>query len=154
MDDHQSFTKNTERLTASHLADVAQLEELCFAEPWSKSSLALLLGDGGVGFVVTEEGRAVAYGGMLTVLDEGQITNVAVHPERRRLGYGRRIAKALLAYAEERGLATVSLEVRESNAAAIALYREQGFAVCGKRRGFYRKPTEDALVMIWKNERV
>lgn len=141
-----------ERLSPDHLADVAALERLCFAEPWSESSLAMLTREGGVGFAVCEQGRAVAYGGMLTVLDEGQITNVAVHPDCRRRGYGRAVTEALLSYARQTGLASVSLEVRESNAPAIALYTALGFATCGKRQGFYRKPTEAALVMVWRRD--
>ena len=141
-----------ERLSARHLPDVAELERLCFAEPWSESSLALLTREGGVGFAVLSEGKAVAYGGMLTVLDEGQITNVAVHPDYRRCGYGRAVTEALLAYAQKAGLVTVSLEVRESNLPAISLYRALGFAACGRRAGFYRKPTEAALIMVWQKD--
>ena len=140
------------RLDTSHLADVAELERLCFAEPWSENSLSLLLRDGGVGFVVCEGDRAVAYGGMLCVAGEGQITNVAVHPDARRRGYGRTVMQALLGYAEEKALFEISLEVRESNEAAIALYRALGFAVCGVRRNFYQRPTENALVMLWHRE--
>ncbi len=139
------------RMRACHLADVAELERLSFAEPWSEDSLRLLLGETGVAFVVCDGERVVAYGGMLCIAGEGQITNVAVLPECRRRGYGRAVTEALLHYAGENGLFEVSLEVRASNEAAIALYREQGFATCGTRRNFYRKPTEDALVMVWKN---
>ena len=149
MDKQTELTKKTERMTQMHLSDVAEIERLCFAEPWSESSLSLLTRDGGVGFVVCQEGRAVAYGGMLTVLDEGQITNVAVHPDARRRGYGRVITEALVAYAKRNGLCSISLEVRASNEAAIALYRACGFEICGRRRGFYRKPVEDALIMVW-----
>ena len=149
MDKQTNWNEKTERMTSAHLPDVAELETLCFAEPWSESSLALLTREGGVAFVVCEQGRAMAYGGMLTVLDEGQITNVAVHPDARRRGYGRVITESLLAYAKEHGLASISLEVRDSNEAAIALYRACGFEICGRRRGFYRKPTEDALIMVW-----
>ena len=149
MDKQTERTMKTERMTQVHLSDVAELERLCFAEPWSESSLALLTREGGVAFVVCEQDRAIAYGGMMTVLDEGQITNVAVHPDARRRGYGYMITEALVAYAKECGLSSISLEVRESNEAAIALYRACGFDVCGRRRGFYRKPVEDALIMVW-----
>ena len=138
-----------ERFCQAHLSDVAALEGLCFAEPWSEESLRLLLGETAVGFVVTEAGRAVAYGGMLCVAGEGQITNIAVHPDCRRRGFGRAVTEALLDFARERGLCEVSLEVRESNEAAIALYRLLGFTACGVRRNFYQRPTENALVMLW-----
>ncbi len=152
MTKEQNGAPQAVRMESVHLADVAELERLCFAEPWSENSLSLLLRDGGVGFVVCEGERAVGYGGMLCVAGEGQITNVCVHPDARRRGYGRAVMEALLGYAEEHALFEVSLEVRESNEAAITLYRALGFAVCGTRRNFYQRPTENALVMVWRRE--
>ena len=131
-----------------HLEGVAILERLCFAEPWSAKALELLLGDGAFALVCTKGDDVVAYGGMLTVLDEGQITNIAVHPDYRRCGLGRRVLTEVLNEAERRGLSEISLEVRASNLAAIALYEQTGFVCVGRRRGFYRQPTEDAMVMI------
>lgn len=135
-------------ITQAHLSDVARLERLCFDEPWSEASLALLLGEGAVGWVCEENGTAVAYGGMLLALDEGQITNVAVHPEHRRRGFGAAVVEALIRDARERGLVQIALEVRVSNAAAISLYERFGFARAGIRRRFYRNPTEDGAVML------
>ena len=132
----------------NHLGDVAVIERLCFSEPWSENSLELLLGDGGVGFVVEVDRRAVAYGGMVTVLDEGQITNIAVHPDYRRSGYGRAVVLALTEYAAKKGITSISLEVRESNIAAIALYESLGWKRCGIRKNFYKFPTEAAIVMV------
>ena len=113
----------------------------------------MLLANGAVGFAVEVNGEVAAYGGMLTVLDEGQITNVAVDPIHRRKGYGRKIVSALLDYAEKNGIVSVSLEVRESNEAAIALYESFGFCRRGLRKNFYRDPTESAIVMVWEKER-
>ncbi len=135
-------------LAAEHLPQVAELERCCFSEPWSQASLALLLGETAFGVVALTDGRVAAYGGMLTVLDEGQITNIAVHPDLRRRGLGRAVLHAMLDEAQKRGLASVSLEVRASNRAAIALYEQNGFAAVGRRKHFYRDPTEDALVML------
>lgn len=143
--------------TPSHLEGAAALEKLCFASPWSASSLELLTNDGiGVGYILTApaapntEPLVVAYGGMLITVDEGQITNIAVHPDHRRYGYGAAITRALLRHAKDAKLESVSLEVRASNTAAIELYKKAGFAVAGRRKGFYVKPTEDALVMVCK----
>lgn len=137
------------KLQKEHLGDVALLEALCFCEPWSEQALKILLGEGGVAFAcLDEQGTPVAYVGMLTVLDEGQITNVATHPACRRMGLADALLSALLDEARARSLATVSLEVRESNAAAIALYEKHGFAVVGKRNYFYKNPREHALVML------
>ena len=139
------------RMQACHLSDVAELERLCFADPWSEGSLALLLSETALGFVVCDGDRAVAYAGMMCVAGEGQITNVAVHPDYRRRGFGRVAVEALLQYAKENALFEISLEVRASNQAAISLYEKLDFSVCGTRRNFYQKPTEDALVMLWHN---
>ena len=141
--------------TPAHLNGAAELEKLCFSSPWSASSLELLTNNGiGVGYVLTTpaapgaEPTVVAYGGMLITVDEGQITNVAVHPDHRRHGYGAAIVRALLRHAKDEKLESVSLEVRVSNTAAIKMYEAAGFVEMGRRKGFYQKPTEDALVMV------
>ena len=136
------------RLQKEHLAAVAELERLCFSQPWSERSLELLLGESGVGFVCLADEVVAAYGGMMLDPWEGQITNIATHPDHRRHGYGRAVTDALLNDAEARGAEQVSLEVRASNAGAIALYEELGFETAGVRKGFYQNPREDALVMI------
>ena len=138
-----------ERLTSENIGGVAELEELCFSSPWSKKSLELLCDGKNVGFVaLDEEKREIAYGGMVCVLDEGQITNIAVHPDFRRRGLGEKIVSALLKYGSENGINLFSLEVRESNVAAIALYEKLGFVSAGKRKNFYSEPSEDAIVML------
>ncbi|MBR3894771.1 MAG: ribosomal protein S18-alanine N-acetyltransferase [Clostridia bacterium] len=136
------------RLSREHLAQVSALERLCFSEPWSENALELLLGDAAIGFVCVAGSHVVAYGGMLWAPDEGQITNVAVHPNARRRGCARAILSALTEAARARGALQISLEVRESNAAAIALYERDGYKTVGKRKNFYRNPREDALIMI------
>lgn len=143
--------------TASHLEGAAALEKLCFTSPWSAQSLELLTNDGiGVGYLLethsapATKAAVTAYGGMLITVDEGQITNIAVHPDHRREGQGEAILRALLRHAKDCRLESVSLEVRVSNEAAIALYRGAGFVEAGRRKGFYQKPAEDALVMICK----
>ena len=141
-------TNQAVRLTKEHLGDVAELERLCFSEPWSEKALELLLSDDAIGFVCLQDGRAVAYGGMLWAVDEGQVTNVAVHPDARRHGYARAIVEAFADAARAKGAVQISLEVRQSNAAAIALYEAHGYVEVGKRKNFYRNPREDALIMI------
>lgn len=138
-----------EKLTGGDLEGAAELERLCFAEPWSANSLELLTKEGiGVGMVCRKDGIVCAYGGMLVAVDEGQITNIATHPDFRRMGYGKAVCEALIKYAKNNRLDSISLEVRESNKAAIQLYSSLGFKVEGKRKDFYKKPTEAALVMI------
>ncbi len=135
-------------IAREHLSDVAELERLCFSNPWSEDALGLLLSDAALGLVVMQNGRAVAYVGMMQVLDEGQVTNVAVHPDHRRRGLGARLLEGLDKEARARALAEIVLEVRVSNAAAIALYERSGYLTAGTRRGFYTNPREDALVMV------
>ena len=142
-----------EKLTDKTLDGVAELEKLCFSQPWSRNSLELLTKDGiGVGMVCSRDGKVCAYGGMMVAVDEGQITNIATHPDYRRQGFGRAIVESLIKYAKMNGLDSISLEVRESNRAAIDLYTSLGFKVEGKRKDFYTKPTENALIMIWRNK--
>ena len=134
----------------AHLADVAELERLCFSSPWSEKALELYLTDG-IAFVAAgADGRALGYGGMLPSGNEGEILNLAVHPDARRQGLGGALLDALLAEAGRRGLALVALEVRVSNLGAIALYRSRGFAVAGVRRRFYTAPVENAYTMVWE----
>ena len=135
------------RLAVQHLAGVAALEKAVFSHPWSERSLELLCGETAFGFVALEGEDVTAYGGMLTVLDEGQITNIATHPDHRRQGLAAGVLSALLEEARERGLLSLTLEVRASNQPAIALYQKFGFSAVGRRSRFYTHPTEDALIM-------
>ena len=136
-------------LSPAHLPGVATLERLCFPhEPWSEQALLVLCREHGTGIVaLSEDGTPLAYVGMTYAADEGSITNVATHPDARRQGLGRAVVSALLAHAPALGLTDIYLEVRVSNEAAIALYRSLGFEEIGRRRNFYRQPTEDALLM-------
>ena len=140
-----------ERVTDKVLDGIAELEIACFSQPWSKNSLELLTKEGiGVGMFCSADGKVCAYGGMMCAVDEGQITNIATHPDYRRQGYGRAVLESLIKYAKYNGINSISLEVRESNHAAIALYSGLGFKVEGKRKDFYTKPVENALIMIWR----
>ena len=136
-----------EKLTTAHLTQVAELERVCFADPWSEKALELLVTDEAYGAVCLENGRAMAYGSILWGVDEGQIINIATHPDARRMGMGAAVLEHLIAVATVRGCEQLSLEVRISNTPAIALYERYGFLKMGLRRGFYKHPTEDAYVM-------
>ena len=135
-------------LTEEHLASVAEIEALSFSEPWSKDSLSLLCKENNFGVVATVDGRVVAYGGMTVVLDEGSVTNIATHPSYRGMGLGRSVVKKMLSVARERAVTKVYLEVRYSNSVAISLYTSEGFSSCGIRKNFYKRPVEDAILMV------
>ena len=127
-----------------HIAGISEVERQCFREPWSSDALREELGRG-IFLAAVEGGVVAGYVGCQTVLDEGYVTNVAVLPAFRRQGIAGALIAELLRRAE--GLSFVTLEVRASNAAAIALYEKYGFEPVGTRRGFYRQPVEDALLM-------
>ena len=133
-------------LGAAHLAAVAEIETLCFSSPWSETSLGMLLAPPNGGFAAIVDGAVAGYIGFLGVLDELEVTNVATHPEFRRRGVGRALVSALLDYARRESFRRVTLEVRASNAPAIALYESLGFTPCGIRKGFYANPREDGVI--------
>ena len=137
---------NITEMQEKHLPALAELEKQCFHAPWSEKMLREELG-GGIFLVAEQDGEVQGYVGCQTVLDEGYITNVAVSPDFRRRGAARRLIAELIARAKEKGLAFVTLEVRESHAPAIALYAGAGFAPVGKRKNFYSNPTENAVLM-------
>ena len=136
-----------EKVSKEHLSSIARIEALCFSEPWSEESLELLLGENATALVALMGDRVVGYVGLTYVLDEGQITNLAVHPDARRRGVGIALMRALELLAREKNLIFLSLEVRESNIAARLLYSSLGWVECGIRKNFYSKPTENACIM-------
>ena len=133
---------------SADLEALEALENACFSLPWSREVLACALPDERHEFLVAERGgELVGYIAMMCVLDEGDISNVAVAPEARRAGIARTLVGEMLRRARRRELSFVTLEVREHNAPAIALYEEAGFRTAGRRRGYYERPREDALLM-------
>ena len=141
------------KFSAEHVREAAEIEKLCFSEPWSEASLMMLAEGGyGTGVACVEDGKLVAYAGMVSVLDEGEIVNVATHPDYRRRGYGRAVIDEILRLAREREIITLTLEVRASNTAAQALYTSAGFCAVGMRAGFYSHPREDAVIMTRTEE--
>ena len=132
----------------SHLAGVAELERLCFATPWSEAMLAEELYNDAASFIVAEgeDGSVLGYAGIHVILDEGYIDNVAVRPDCRRQGIADRLLDVFCRFGEEK-LAFLTLEVRPSNEAAVALYWKHGFQEAGRRRDYYEAPKEDALLL-------
>ena len=136
-------------MTSAHLDEVADLERICFSTPWSRNMLAEELDNACSAFLVAldDDGSVVGYAGLLVIADEGYITNVAVRPESRRGGVAGQILDVFLKFAEANKLAFLTLEVRESNYAAIALYGSRGFRSAGRRKNYYEHPKEDAIIM-------
>ena len=135
-------------MTADHVSQVAQLEKLCFRDPWSENSVSSELNNPLSLWLVAVEGDKVAgYVGSQSVMGESDMMNVAVHPDFRRQGIGERLILELIDQLENRGNHSLTLEVRASNVSAIALYRKLGFEQVGLRKNYYRNPKEDALIL-------
>ncbi|MBR3290021.1 MAG: ribosomal protein S18-alanine N-acetyltransferase [Clostridia bacterium] len=136
------------RMTAEHLPALAEIEAMCFSQPWSAEGLAAELHNDTAVFLVAvnESGAPLGYLGMHQVLDECDIARVAVHPEHRGNGVGFWLLSAAHRYAQTHGGTRLMLEVRRSNAVARALYERFGFSVDGVRPRFYELPREDAVL--------
>lgn len=138
-----------EPMRVEDVEDVLDIERASFATPWSRLAFLseLLENERAVYLVAREDGRVVGYVGMWRVLDEGHITNLAVHPTARRKGVGRKLLETLTSLAVARGLRRMTLEVRVSNYPAQHLYLAFGFLAAGIRPGYYQDNQEDALIM-------
>ena len=135
-------------MTVDHVLQVAQLEMLCFSDPWSEKSIASELTNKLALWLVAEENGAVAgYIGSQTVPDESDMMNVAVHPDFRRQGIAEALVTALCEALKKQGSVSLTLEVRASNEPAKALYEKLGFELVGRRPNYYRNPKEDALIL-------
>ena len=134
-------------MTKEDAKELAVLDQLCFSVPWSEKSFQEEADNSlATYFVAKEDDKIVGYGGIWNVSGEGQITNIAVHPDMRKKGVASMLLKALMESAKECG--QIFLEVRESNQAAICLYEKHGFKKCGVRKNFYHSPAENGIIMI------
>jgi len=138
-------------IQSADIAQIAEIEKLCFAMPWSEESIRkdveenvvacwLVMDDG--------EGKVLAYAAMWFVLDEAHVCNVAVHPDFRGKGYGKAIFGALVETAKKNSMSLMELEVRRSNIVAQNLYHSFGFIDVGYRKRYYEDNKEDALLMF------
>ena len=137
-----------ERMTEQHISRVAELEKQCFSTPWSETALSEELSNKFARFFVALlNGEIVGYIGAHNILGEVYITNVAVFPEYRKNGFGEALIKKLIETVKKENADFITLEVRKSNTSAINLYEKCGFNAVGKRKNFYEKPCEDAILM-------
>ena len=140
-----------EKMNATHVSQIAELEKLCFSDPWSEKSIETELSCRlSVWLVALEGEQVVGYVGSQTVIDESDMMNIAVSDCHRRRGIARALVEELIRQLDAYQL---TLEVRASNAPAIALYEALGFRQVGLRKNYYHKPKEDALILRkeWKN---
>lgn len=147
--EHREMPVRIVPMKTEHLDAVAALERECFTTPWSRNMLAEELDNALSAFLVAldETDRVVGYAGLQVVLDEGYITNVAVRADCRRCGIAGKLLDVFERFAAANGLAFLTLEVRASNYAAIALYGRHGYRGVGRRPNYYEHPREDAVIM-------
>ena len=134
-------------VTEEMLDTLEEMEKECFSVPWSREMLLYQMRGNNVFLAAVNGGEVMGYIGMMFVLDEGYISNVAVSPEHRRRGIADLLLSYLHAEAEKLSLSFVSLEVRASNAPALSLYSKHGYIEEGRRKNYYSKPREDAVIM-------
>lgn len=142
---------NVVRFEKQHIPALCELEKICFSSPWSERSFEEELENPLAVFLIAEDdGRVLGYVGCHFVCGEGDITNVAVHPDFRRKGVARTLLNSLEDEAKTRETEYINLEVRKSNLPAISLYKLMGYEECGERPNFYTKPVENAILMTKK----
>lgn len=141
-----------EKMNIDDIDNVLEVEQDCFSVPWSRDSFVREITNNSVALylVAKIENKAVGYIGVWKIIDEGHITNVAVHSKYRGLGIGNELVSTLLSLCKEDGITAFTLEVRKSNIIAQSLYKKYGFTECGVRKGYYQDNKEDAVIMWLK----
>lgn len=141
------------RMGQEDIPAAAALEAQCFSEPWTENAYRSAFRREGVDYffwIEEEAGEVIGIISLTRMGEDGEIGNVAVHPDRRRRGIARRLLQTALAYGESNlHMEAFTLEVRDGNKGAIQLYESEGFQTEGIRPGFYKKPTEDARI-LWR----
>lgn len=137
-----------ERMNSFNILGVKEISDLSFSSPWSLLSMEKeLINKNAIYIVVKLGSKVVAFGGMWIIFDEGHITNIAVHPDFRRSNFGDTVVENLIKIAKANNMASLTLEVRSSNIAAINLYKKHNFSVEGIRKNYYQSPREDGYIM-------
>lgn len=139
----------------AYLRAVAAIEKQCFSDPWTLPMIEESLGTGlDVYLLLVEEGAASIVAGYCVfrvIAGEGELFRIAVAPDRRGLGYGKKLMDGMVDYSRENGVLAITLEVREGNLTARNLYKSYGFVEESIRKNYYREPVENAVIM-WKHE--
>lgn len=145
-----SSSVEVRRMRRSDVAAVVAIEEEAFSTPWREETFASLIDRPGVELLTMEDRDegVIGYAVLWCILDQGELANVAVTPRLRGRGLGAHLLSRVLDVARERGIESLYLEVRASNARAAELYRRFGFTDVGLRRGYYQDPKEDARIMM------
>lgn len=132
------------------LEEAAKLEAMCFLEPWSLKLLKdSFQGPWDTLFVAEKQDELCGYMALRILAGEGELQRIAVYPEYRRQGIASKLMEKMDIFFRANGVGDATLEVRAGNQAALNLYKSYGFAEEGIRKGYYRNPTEDAVIM-WR----
>lgn len=143
-----------EKMNSNHIAAIAEIERECFSTPWSEKALCEELDNPNAHFfVAVADNQVIGYGGMHSVAGENYIDNIAVTSMYRKNGAATKLLEKLEETAESENGEFISLEVRESNEAAIRLYEKSGYVRVGIRKRFYQSPTEDGIIMTKELEK-
>lgn len=144
---------NVREMTMFDLDQVMVIENENFSVPWTETGFFTYLMREDALFLVAEDEdeNVVGYCGVIMAIDEGDITNVSVKKELQGQGIGKALLQELIQQTVSRGVHTLFLEVRESNAGALALYEKQGFTRMGVRKNYYSDPVEDGITMSRKH---
>ena len=152
-DGEQDELVSIRRSESRDVHPIMQVDRLVSSAPWSQDmTITQTTGDQRVHFVAEADGRIIGHGGIALLAGDAHITSIAVDPTKQRRGYGQAVLTRLIDAACENECDGITLEVRASNAAAIALYEAAGFTSAGVRRGYYQNNGEDAVIM-WKDLR-
>lgn len=135
-------------MNESDIDDVVEISNLSFSTPWSRLSYEQELNNSLAKYFVAKiDNKVIGFIGTWIIVDESHITNVAVHPNYRKLGIGSKLIESMLNYCKEKNCNAYTLEVRESNKTAISVYEKHGFVVDGVRKEYYQDNKENALIM-------
>ena len=136
------------KMTQEHLCGVMEVEHNSFTHPWSENGFVdEIEKESSFCYVALQNDTVVGFAVLETVLDEGNLLDIAVDEKYRRQGVARKLLKELFKVADEKKLSFITLEVRESSTPAISLYEAHGFERVGVRKNYYSKPTENAVLM-------
>lgn len=144
-----------DELKPEYIESLTELENECFTVPWSKELFKNDLKNSNAFYILAiANDKVVAYGGMYSVLDEADITNIAVHPLYRKQGIASTILTKMFEYCINKNISKIMLEVRESNVNALNLYKNNGFKIVGERKKYYSDNGETAILMTKYMEEV
>lgn len=142
------------KMKKEHIVRVCEIESLCIETPWGKDSLIKELeNEKATYFCALKDKEVAGYIGVWNILGEGNITNIAVHPDFQRMGIGYRLMEKTKEYAKEKNMLFLTLEVNEKNEKAISLYKKCGFEITGRRKKYYHNKN-DAILMNYNIQKI